>query len=92
MTAAAAAPSSGDVQIHSPEGAADMSVARQPAVSREEARVQEILADAELRDILLDPGIQQLIESLRTDPDKTQMYVSLLTTVHYYFLYTLSYN
>lgn len=41
-------------------------------VNEDEAKMQEILANPEIRNILLDPRIQKLIETLRTDPNKAQ--------------------
>ena len=40
--------------------------------SADEERMQQILADPEIRDILMDPRIQKLFEVLRSDPDKAQ--------------------
>ena len=42
------------------------------ATADDERRMQEILANPEIKDILLDPRVQMLIETLRTDPDKAQ--------------------
>ena len=42
------------------------------ATAADEARMQQILSNPEIREILLDPRIQKLIETLRTDPDKAQ--------------------
>ena len=46
------------------------------ATAADEARMQQILSNPEIREILLDPRIQKLIETLRTDPDKAQRCVS----------------
>ena len=42
------------------------------SVSGDEKKIQEILNDPEMREILLDVRIQKLLETLRTDPDKAQ--------------------
>ena len=42
------------------------------ATAADEARMQQILSNPDIREILLDPRIQKLIETLRTDPDKAQ--------------------
>jgi hypothetical protein len=42
--------------------------------AQDEARMQEILANPEVRSILQDPRIQRLFEVLRIDPEKAQKY------------------
>lgn len=73
------------VQLHSPDGAADLTVVSSKSRSKgspslggstqsdDDARVKDILADTELREILLDSRIQQLMEALRSDANKAQM-------------------
>ena len=56
--------------------AADLSVRSSTnpnqATEEDDKKMQEILSNPETRDILLDPRIQKLIETLRNDPDKAQ--------------------
>ena len=40
--------------------------------SEDEKKVQQILSDPEMKEILIDVRIQKLLETLRTDPDKAQ--------------------
>lgn len=59
--------------------AADLSVRsstdpRQPTAD-DECKMQDILSTPEIREILYDPRIQKLIETLRTDPEKAQRFV-----------------
>lgn len=42
------------------------------ATSEDDKKLQEILSDPDLKEILLDVRIQKLLETLRTDPDKAQ--------------------
>ncbi|ELU12371.1 hypothetical protein CAPTEDRAFT_228977 [Capitella teleta] len=42
------------------------------ATAEDERRMQDILANPEIRTILQDPRVQRLLEVLRTDPDKAQ--------------------
>jgi len=58
------------VQIHPSEETADISMAAK--VDHEDARVQEIISDSRMRDILMDPKIQQLMTCLRSDTEKAQ--------------------
>ena len=58
---------SGGIQVHSPDGAADI----KPVDSYEE-RVAEILSNSEMREILLDSKVQQLMKALRSDADEAQ--------------------
>ncbi len=55
---------------------ADISVrhttSRREATADDEKKIQEILNDPELKDILLDPRIQKLLQTLKTDPEKAQ--------------------
>lgn len=58
----------------SPTGGADMSVRsstnpNQPT-AEDERRMQEIVANPEIRNILLDPKVMKLIESLKFNPDE----------------------
>jgi len=76
------------VQLHSPDGAADLTVVSSTSSSKgrppltessrsdDDARVKDILADTEMREILLDGRIQQLMQALRTDTARAQMLVS----------------
>ncbi len=70
-----ASSSSGGVQITSP-GGADMSVRSSTnpnqATDADHRKMQEILADPEIADILIDPRIQAMFEVLRKDPDNAQ--------------------
>lgn len=62
----------------SPTGGADMSVRsstnpNQPT-AEDERRMQEIVANPEIRNILLDPKVMKLIESLKFNPDEGTRY------------------
>lgn len=74
------------IELHSPDVAADLTVvSSKPASDKgpsshgdniddiDEDRVKDILANSEMREILLDNKIQQLMETLRTDPNKANM-------------------
>lgn len=61
-----------------PTGGADMSVRsstnpNQPT-AEDERRMQEIVANPEIRNILLDPKVMKLIESLKFNPDEGTRY------------------
>ncbi len=66
----------GDTIHTKPPGGADLSVhsSTNPhqATAADEFRMQQLLQDPEIRDIMLDPRIQRLFEVLRTNPDKAQ--------------------
>ena len=50
-------------------------------VSEEDKKVQDILANPELREILVDPQIQSLFEMLRTRPEEASRYFLLFLFV-----------
>ena len=50
-------------------------------VSEEDKKVQDILANPELREILVDPEIQSLFEMLRTRPEEASRYFLLFLFV-----------
>ncbi|XP_062599375.1 uncharacterized protein LOC134260862 [Saccostrea cucullata] len=62
------------VYTRSPAEGADMSVRSSTnpnqATAEDERRMQEILANPEIRDILMDPQIMNLIETLKFNPDE----------------------
>lgn len=71
-------PVQSSVQLHKPEDVADLTVVKSKSVTGstaddDERRVKDILADPDMRSILLDNGVQQIIQMLRTDPGKAQM-------------------
>lgn len=45
------------------------------ATAQDEARMQQILSDPEIRTVLMDPKIQELFEALRNNPDTAQRLV-----------------
>ncbi|XP_052808084.1 uncharacterized protein LOC128236967 [Mya arenaria] len=66
----------GPVQTRTQRGGADLAVhsstdPHQPT-AQDEAKMQDILADPEIRDILVDTKIQQLFETLRNNPGSAQ--------------------
>ena len=65
-----------------PQGGADISVLSstnpKQATSVDESKMQEILADAEVRAILMDSQIQTLFELLRRDPNEGQRLVDMI--------------
>lgn len=59
------------------------------ATARDEARMQEILSDPEIREVLVDPSIQQLFQTLRTNPAAGQRWEDNFSqlTLHINFIY-----
>ena len=59
-----------------PEGGADLSVRSstnpKQATAQDEAEMQRILSDPDIRLIMMDPKIQDLFQHLRNNPDKAQ--------------------
>ena len=64
------------MQVHDSSAARELQVRSstnpKQATADDERRMQEILANPEIKEILLDPRVQMLIETLRTDPEKAQ--------------------
>ena len=60
-----------DISVHSSTNPKQMT-------SEDEKKIQQILSDPEMKEILLDVRIQKLLETLRADPEKAQRYVTTL--------------